>query len=74
MGQYAANAYSLITRLKSIEGKVALATKTRVPSTKAPLEPETPELKAKFDSAFKEITGMTIEEANQKVARLEKKL
>jgi len=74
MGQYASNAYNLIAKLKSIEGKMSLATKTLLPSTKAPLEPDTPELKQKFDKAFKEITGMTIPEATVKVAEMEKKV
>ncbi len=74
MGQYATNAYLLIAKLKSIEGKMALATKTLVPSTKAPLEADTPELKSKFDNAFKEITGMTIAQAASKIAEMEKKI
>ena len=74
MGQYASNAYTLVGKLKSIEGKMSLATKTLLPSTKAPLEPDTPELKTKFDTAFKEVTGMTIQEAEKKVAELEKKV
>jgi hypothetical protein len=69
MGQYAADAYAIIGKIKSLEGKMALATKTRIPSTKAPLEPDTPELKAMFDKAFREITGMTIADA-RKVAHI----
>lgn len=72
MGQYASNAYILIAKIKSMEGKMALATKTLLPSTKASLEPDTPELKEKFDKAFKDITGMTIGEATKKVAGMEK--
>ncbi|MFH0735093.1 MAG: hypothetical protein V1773_13010 [bacterium] len=74
MAQFLSNAYNLISKLQSMQGKMALASKTLVPSTKAALEEDTPEIKQKFERAFKEITGMSIAEAEKKVRELEKKV
>jgi len=49
--------YQFVGDQAGLSGKVKLAQLTRVPSAKAALEPENPEVIARFRAAIKEITG-----------------
>ncbi|HEX2869540.1 MAG TPA: hypothetical protein VHO03_21025 [Ignavibacteriales bacterium] len=73
MGSKLIKYYEVIGKLQSMQGKMNLATETRLPSTKAALEVDNPDEIRKFDNAFKKITGMTLEEAEKKIKETEKK-
>jgi hypothetical protein len=49
--------YAYITKIKGFKGKIDLAKKTKLPSTKAALVPDDAEHINLFKSAIKEITG-----------------
>jgi hypothetical protein len=49
--------YQYISEQAGLGGKVKLAQITRIPSTKAAMEPDTQEAIQKFQEAIKEITG-----------------
>jgi hypothetical protein len=49
--------YKFIREKAGFEGKIDLATTTKIPSTMAALEPDTPENIKKFKEAIKKITG-----------------
>jgi len=49
--------YQYVSEQLGASGRVQLATKTKVPSTKAAMEPDTPELVQAFRTAVKELTG-----------------
>ena len=49
--------YQYISEQSGLSGKVKLAQMTRVPSTKAAVEPDTQETIQKFQEAVREITG-----------------
>ena len=49
--------YQFISEQRGATGRTQLAMKTKVPSTKAAFEPDSPELLQRFKAAVKEITG-----------------
>ena len=49
--------YKYIQEVAGYEGKVDLATSTKIPSTKAAIEPDSVENIEKFKKAIKKITG-----------------
>jgi hypothetical protein len=49
--------YQYVSEQKGTLGKTQLAMKTKLPSSKAAMEPDTPEILAQFRAAVKEITG-----------------
>jgi len=49
--------YSYISGKRGFTGKFELAKQTKIPSTKASLEPDSPELIARFKEAIEKITG-----------------
>ena len=49
--------YKYIRDVAGYEGKVDLATSTKIPSTKAAIEPDSVENIEKFKKAIKKITG-----------------
>jgi hypothetical protein len=49
--------YQYISEQKGALGRTQLAMKTKVPSTQAAMEPDSPETIQKFKAAIKEITG-----------------
>ncbi|MGE5458556.1 MAG: hypothetical protein ACM3RX_09400 [Methanococcaceae archaeon] len=73
MGTKLIKYYEVIGKLHSMQGKMSLATETRLPSTKAALEVDNPDEIQKFEAAFKKITGMTLQEAEKKIKETEKK-
>ncbi|MBI2420390.1 MAG: hypothetical protein HYV28_21220 [Ignavibacteriales bacterium] len=57
MGQKLIHIYDAIAKEGSLKAKMDLAVKTKIPSTKAATEADTPENIAEFRKAFKLITG-----------------
>ena len=49
--------YQYVADKAGVLGKTKLAISTKTPSTKAALEPDTPEMIRKFKDAVREITG-----------------
>jgi len=49
--------YSYVSKKHGFSGKFELAKQTKIPSTKASLEPDSPELIALFKEAVEKITG-----------------
>jgi len=49
--------YQYVSEQVGASGRVKLATMTKVPSSKAAMEPDTPEIIKKFKDAINEITG-----------------
>ena len=49
--------YQYVSEQVGILGRTQLAMKTKIPSTKAAMEPDTPETIQLFKAAIKEITG-----------------
>ncbi len=50
--------YKYIRDVAGYEGKIDLATTTKIPSTKAAMEPDSEENINKFKEAIKKITGL----------------
>lgn len=50
--------YKYIREVAGYEGKIDLATTTKIPSTKAALEPDSEENIEKFKEAIRKITGL----------------
>lgn len=57
MGQKLIQIYEAIAKEGSIKAKMDLAVKTKLPSTKAATETDTPQKIEEFRRAYKEITG-----------------
>ena len=57
MGMKLMQFYKLVGDEAGLQGKTKLAMVTKIPSTKAALEPDSPENLTRFAQAFKEITG-----------------
>ncbi len=57
MGAKLVQFYHLVEVEKGLAGKIALATETKLPSTKAALEADSPELLRQFGAAFTKVTG-----------------
>ena len=57
MGERLMKYYQYVGEQKGFDGKVQLAHKTRIPSTKAALEPDAPTTIAAFKDAVAAITG-----------------
>lgn len=49
--------YKHISDLKGLEGKMKLAQETKIPSSKAAIEPDSPEVIEIFRKAYENITG-----------------
>lgn len=56
--------YQYVSEEKGFSGKVQLATSTKVPSTQAALEPDSPELLKVFKDAVEKITQKPAPEFN----------
>jgi hypothetical protein len=57
MGMKLIQFYKLVSDEAGLQGKTKLAMSTKIPSTKAAMEPDSAENLAKFAQAYKEITG-----------------
>jgi hypothetical protein len=57
MGAKLMQYFKLVGDAAGLNGKTKLAMLTKVPSTKAAMEPDSPENLAKFAAAYKEVTG-----------------
>lgn len=57
MGDRLMKLYEYAEKEGGLQTKMRLAMKTGVPSAKAATEPDSPDLIAKFKTAFKEVTG-----------------
>ncbi|MBZ0263867.1 hypothetical protein K8I28_04290 [bacterium] len=57
MGEKLMEFYKLISDEKGLSGKMELAKRTKLPSTRAALVPDEEETLVKFREAFKQITG-----------------
>ncbi len=53
--------YKFVLDQKGLQGKMQLAMKTGVPSAKAALTPDSPDMLKKFEVATQQITGKTLE-------------
>lgn len=49
--------YKYVSDEKGLDGKMSLATETKIPSSKAALEPDSPENLAAFKRAVEKLTG-----------------
>lgn len=49
--------YQYVSDQAGAMGRTQLAMKTKIPSTKAAMEPDTPEMTQRFKAAVEEITG-----------------
>lgn len=57
MGERLMRYYKFVTDEMGLMGKVRLAQETKVPSTQAAIEPDTPEIVRMFKDAAERITG-----------------
>jgi len=57
MGAKMMEYYKYITSVQGLAGKFSLARETKIPSTKAALEPDTEENLNRFREAIKKLTG-----------------
>lgn len=57
MGEKLMEFYKVISDEKGLSGKMELAKRTKLPSTRAALVPDEEDTLAKFREAFKQITG-----------------
>ncbi|MCK5125439.1 MAG: hypothetical protein KAR42_04225 [candidate division Zixibacteria bacterium] len=63
MGQKLVEYYKIVSDHSGIRGKSTLAGITKIPSIKAALEPDSPELIKTFEEAVKKIIGKPVEES-----------
>ncbi|MBI5511820.1 MAG: hypothetical protein HY903_23945 [Deltaproteobacteria bacterium] len=57
MGKQLSALYDFVEDEKGLLGKMDLATRTKIPSSKAAATPDTPETVQRFIAAVREITG-----------------
>ncbi len=57
MGMKLMQYYKLVGDQAGVQGRTRLAMATKIPSTRAALEPDSPENLEKFAKAFKDVTG-----------------